>query len=61
LKMFEILNLSLFFEWASGYMMKVVNSMMCIQLSQILHQGTFGPFKDFRLTLWVDIGKISQY
>jgi hypothetical protein len=50
LKMFKILNLSLF--WVGiWYMMKVLDCMMCIQLSQFLHQGTFGLLKTFPFTL----------
>ncbi len=51
LKMLKILKLSLSFRMGIRYMMKVLNSMMCIQLSQFLHQGTFGPLKTFPFTL----------
>jgi hypothetical protein len=43
LKMFKILNLSLFLSWHLLFD-ESPNSMMCIQLSQFLHQGTFWLF-----------------
>jgi hypothetical protein len=46
LKMFKILNLSLFLSWHPLYD-ESPNSMMCIQLSQFLHQGHFGFSKNF--------------